>query len=124
MCGILLEISICNQQTQQTSKSDEIFNTLLEAIKPRGPDSLQIHTSTVPLSSGHTLQVKLASSVLGLRGQGITQQPLEGDHGVLAWNGQVFQGLELGLEENDTAKIFEHLKEENPIELLARLEGP
>jgi hypothetical protein len=65
----------------------------------------------------------LSASVLGLRGD-ITQQPIVGSRGVLGWNGQVFDGLEVG-DGNDTALIAGELERGmDPLELLARVEGP
>ena len=122
MCGLLLSIRLV--QSGQDG-SDPLFDSLLVTVKARGPDSLGIHTSRVDLEDGNVIEVKLAASVLGLRGDGITKQPLEDAHGVLGWNGQVFQGLSVGLEENDTAKLFERLSNgAQPRKLLNSIEGP
>lgn len=125
MCGILLSIRSIDKNDIANNSSDDTFDALLSAVKPRGPDSLQIHTTILSLDSSHSLEVKLASSVLGLRGQGITRQPVENDHGVLAWNGQIFQGLTVKKEENDTLKLFERLQAgDSPLDVLAHIEGP
>jgi len=122
MCGLLLSIRLSNDTDNER---DSIFDALLTSVTPRGPDSLRIHTSFVTLPTGDRLQVKLAASVLGLRGERITSQPLDGSRGVLGWNGQVFQGLNVGIGENDTIKLFEQLEQgEIPSRLLSGIEGP
>jgi hypothetical protein len=68
--------------------------------------------------------VTLGASVLGLRG-GLTAQPLVGTRGVLAWNGQVFAGLPVALDENDTRNMFISLEAGDcPEEVFAGIEGP
>lgn len=125
MCGILLSIRPISNNGIDSNDSDSLFERLLAAVRPRGPDSLQIHTSIFPLDGAQRLEVKLASSVLGLRGRGITPQPLQNNDAVLAWNGQVFQGLSIGPDENDTTKLFEQLQNgESPLDVLTRIEGP
>ena len=122
MCGLLLSIRLLDDTA---AESDHIFDSLLAAVTPRGPDSLKTHVSHVALPCGADLEVKLAASVLGLRGEGITSQPLDGQRGILGWNGQIFQGLAVGVNENDTTKLFERLEAgEQPSHLLSKVEGP
>jgi asparagine synthetase B (glutamine-hydrolysing) len=123
MCGILLSIRAVDND--QLSQPDELFGALLSAVKPRGPNSVGIHTTCLPLGSTHTLEVKLAASVLGLRGNGITRQPLEDERGVLAYNGQIFQGLDVDVEDNDTIKLFQRLKTGTTLsDICSSVEGP
>lgn len=121
MCGILFTLRLV---ASTLDIDDPTFDALLTAVTPRGPDSLKIHVSHVTLAPGQVVEVKLAASVLGLRGHGVTSQPLEDEDGVLAWNGQVFQGMDIGVEENDTAKLFQQLKHEALDDVLASIEGP
>jgi len=122
MCGLLLYIRLINGEEDG---HDSLFNSLLTSVTPRGPDSLRTHRSHVLLPTGETLEVKLAASVLGLRGEGTTAQPVEGVRGVLGWNGQVFQGLDVSTGENDTAKLFDQLERgAEPQSLLSSIEGP
>ena len=121
MCGLLFSLRLV---ASTLDTDDPAFDALLAAVTPRGPDSLRTHISHVALPAGHTVEVKLAASVLGLRGQGITTQPREDDSAVLGWNGQVFQGMDIGLNENDTTKLFERLKQERFEDVLASIEGP
>jgi asparagine synthetase B (glutamine-hydrolysing) len=122
MCGLLLSIRLISDRQHD---QDPTFDALLTSVTPRGPDSLQVHISFVTLTSGETLEVKLAASVLGLRGANTVAQPLEGSRGVLGWNGQVFQGLNISIGDNDTIKLFERLEQgETPSGLLSSIEGP
>ena len=90
MCGLLFSIRlICQASPDEHPTTDPIFDALLESIVPRGPDSIDIYTSQLRLSSGHDVEIKLAASVLGLRGDEVTSQPLVRDPSVLGWNGQV-----------------------------------
>ena len=43
----------------------------------------------VAINEDWTVEVKLAASVLSLRGPAVFEQPVFGARGVLAWNGQV-----------------------------------
>jgi asparagine synthetase B (glutamine-hydrolysing) len=121
MCGLLFSLRLV---ASTLDTDDPAFDALLQAVTPRGPDSLKVHVSHVALPAGHTVEVKLAASVLGLRGQEVTAQPLENDDAVLGWNGQVFQGMDIGLDENDTTKLFERLRHERFEDVLASIEGP
>jgi asparagine synthetase B (glutamine-hydrolysing) len=122
MCGLLFSLRIIDKGQKG---DDLIFDALAQTVHPRGPDSFNIYVSHLPLDTDHLLEIKLAASVLGLRGEGITSQPVEDDHGVLGWNGQVFRGIQVGLGENDTVKLFERLRDgESPRKVLAGVEGP
>ena len=122
MCGLLLSIQLASGTGVPT---DHPIKLDLDAIAARGPDSLHTYHHHVTLQTGHVLHIQLVASVLGLRGEGITAQPVEGERGVLGWNGQVFQGIPLGPTENDTAKVSEKLeKGEDLLNILASIEGP
>lgn len=74
--------------------------------------------------SGAEIEITLSASVLGLRGE-LTAQPLVGKRGVLGWNGQVFEGLPVEKDANDTRKIFEKLEEGAEFQsVLKDIEGP
>jgi hypothetical protein len=89
MCGILLSVRAISACSSSELQEDSLFDALLESVKPRGPDSLITHSQLVEIRPDLFIEVKLAASVLGLRGDGVTTQPLVGKRGVLAWNGQV-----------------------------------
>lgn len=129
MCGIALVGGPC-------AAHDGVAASLVRAIARRGtspahpgPDALT-HT-TVPLAA-HTAHV--AASVLGLRGTGLTRQPLhhEAAHLLFAWNGEVFEGDHdpIPLAENDAAALFSRILAHGPdweaalVATLAHVEGP
>ncbi|BEI81784.1 hypothetical protein CcaverHIS002_0209440 [Cutaneotrichosporon cavernicola] len=110
MCGITLTIGPDNDLS--------LARSLHAANAARGPDTQGVYARRV----GADLLL-LGASVLGLRGA-VTAQPKVGT-GVLAWNGQVFSGLDVGVHDNDTARLFAALEaSEDPLSVLAAIEGP
>lgn len=107
MCGILW-----------TRDGNVNMENCLKAIKRRGPDQ------QAQKFIGSTL---VAGAVLQLRGVG--HQPMEDDVGnVLVWNGQVFGGLEVNENENDTKVILHGLANcESDLEMMRfmqKVKGP
>ncbi|EJT98955.1 hypothetical protein DACRYDRAFT_56765 [Dacryopinax primogenitus] len=88
-----------------------------------GPDHQAEHTVNLALP-GCSVKLRFFSSVLHLRGE-LTPQPLRlvagGD--VLCWNGEVFEGLPVG-DENDTAVLFRALQAGDVHSVLGQVEGP
>ncbi|KAK4684640.1 hypothetical protein P7C73_g5531, partial [Tremellales sp. Uapishka_1] len=122
MCGLLLSIRAVSalEEPHRT-----VYESLQQCNRCRGPDSQISHTFRIVNEQNEELEVVLCASVLGLRGGGITSQPLKGKKGVLGWNGQVFQGLDIGEQENDTVRLMERLEDDEPIEsVLGGIEGP
>lgn len=112
MCGIGIAIA------PASSAHDHVWPTVLEAIRRRGPDSLRtLHHHFTARSQPYTLS--LASSVLSLRGVGITAQPLASSDGrlLLAWNGQIFDTVDgasssrvrLDAGENDAQVLLDRI---------------
>ncbi|WWC85826.1 uncharacterized protein L201_000693 [Kwoniella dendrophila CBS 6074] len=125
MCGLTLTIR--HDPTSEDTPSSSI-SALLDSFRStntqRGPDSQRTYTHLVELENGQRLEVSLTATVLGLRGE-LTAQPIIGERGVLGWNGQVFEGLDVKEDENDTWKIFERLENgEDVKQLLRGIEGP
>ncbi|WWC58141.1 uncharacterized protein I303_100676 [Kwoniella dejecticola CBS 10117] len=151
MCGLTLTIrplslSLSSPSVSDCSSSDSTEDAdlaLLDSFRStnaqRGPDSQRTFKHTVTLDdddNGVTtttttksttkskVEICLTATVLGLRGD-LTAQPLVGNRGVLGWNGQVFEGIDIGTEENDTRKIFERLEKGERVEdVLSGVEGP
>ncbi|RSH81467.1 hypothetical protein EHS25_006824 [Saitozyma podzolica] len=130
MCGLTLSLRLIagSPSADAASGAADDLAPLLDSLRSsnalRGPDSSQTHIERIDLSSGRVLEVSLSASVLGLRG-GLTAQPLVGKRGVLGWNGQVFDGLDVPVGENDTRKVFEQLERGESIsEVLSGIEGP
>ncbi|KIR39870.1 cytoplasmic protein [Cryptococcus deuterogattii 99/473] len=123
MCGLTLSIKSLSTDHPKASLLDAFRST----ITCRGPDTQGSYTHTVmPVTDkcGVKIEVNLSASVLGLRGE-LTAQPLVGKRGVLGWNGQVFEGLPVEKDANDTRKIFEKLEEGAAFQdVLKDIEGP
>lgn len=109
MCGIFFSISQGDRLTP-----DEEF---LDTIGKRGPDSIGTRSLTVtiqPITSANTLaQRRLLTfvlTVLSLRGDSITNQPLEDpDTGsLLCWNGEAWK-IDNALVQGNDAKAVFHL---------------
>lgn len=79
----------------------------------------------------------LLSSVLSIRGEGVTKQPLEDSDGnILMWNGEIFGGMKVysfltiithkvAANESDTAILSNALKESSsPIQVMKNVQGP
>ncbi|WVQ80882.1 hypothetical protein IAT38_002989 [Cryptococcus sp. DSM 104549] len=132
MCGLTLSIRPLPADPS-TCRTTPIIDAFKESIACRGPDSQRSVTLHFPLKVRRTnegvldvtsLEVKMSASVLGLRGD-LAVQPLVWERGVLGWNGQVFEGLDLKTDENDTRKILERLMQGEKIEdVLRHVEGP
>ena len=119
MCGILVSVT-----PRDASAS---HNDLVDWISARGPDSLQTHRIQLPGSDSQpSLELAFTSSVLHLRGHEVTVQPLISEAGdVLCWNGEVWDGLEIGEDENDGVKLLAALTAGKPVwKVMEGIEGP
>ncbi|WVF65921.1 hypothetical protein IAT40_000659 [Kwoniella sp. CBS 6097] len=133
MCGLTLTIrplsattntNVTANATSTDNTTSALLNSFHTTNVQRGPDSQRSYTEIVELDDGNRVEVVLNATVLGLRGE-ITAQPMVGKRGVLGWNGQVFEGLDMQKDENDTRKIFERLEAgEEPEVILRGIEGP
>lgn len=91
-------------------------------ISKRGPDA--IASKDVEHGFWH---LSFTSSVLHLRGQKMTCQPLVSDSGhVFCWNGEAYRYLDRDIEDNDARSIFEILEkeEDDVLKALQAIEGP
>ena len=122
MCGILVSVAVIDSPTATNACTD-----LFPWIAARGPDSLQTRQLQIPLEgSSQLLEVLFTSSVLSLRGEKVTQQPLVSAAGdVLCWNGEIWKGLEITDEENDGLRLLEALSSTQSIwKVMEKIEGP
>ena len=121
MCGILASIAY---------RGDSSFNEdLIPWISARGPDSLQTYTVQISIPGNNSqtfLELTFTSSVLHLRGQDVTVQPLVSESGdVLCWNGEIWQGLNIEDNENDGLKLLAALTSEKSVwKVMETVEGP
>ncbi|XP_006636734.2 asparagine synthetase domain-containing protein 1 [Lepisosteus oculatus] len=118
MCGICCVVSF-------SSLPSELSKFVIKNLKNRGPSFSQEITKTVRdvnalcFFSGH---------VLHMRGV-LTPQPVQDEDGnVFLWNGEVFGGLTVGTEENDTQVVFRHLtkccSDAEILSALSSIQGP
>lgn len=118
MCGICCSVSFSIEHFSKDLKEDLLCN-----LRRRGPDS-----SGQLLKSNANYQCLFSGHVLHLRGV-LTAQPLEGERGdVLLWNGEVFGGVQVEAEENDTQIMFNCLSscqnESDIVSLFSEVQGP
>ena len=147
MCGIFCTICASTNEVQCKKK------TIVESVKPfllrRGPDHFgekQISCSHADndgdaFMAGHLSgtsnacsSINLASVVLHLRGESIAKQPVEDGFGnILAWNGEIFDGLEVHEYESDTTALLRNLHVntssvedgiEHVLKTMSRIHGP
>lgn len=100
MCGIGVLIAPTpvqeGERTAAEDKAAQIYGSwpsLLQNVQRRGPDCWNTdQREFFPSNSTDPWTLSLASSVLSLRGQGLTVQPLSSHDGRLhlAWNGEIF----------------------------------
>ncbi|KAG9271718.1 asparagine synthetase domain-containing protein 1 [Astyanax mexicanus] len=111
MCGICCVVNL------SASSQCVLQKHVREKLQNRGPHSSRDITETASRYS-----CLFSSHVLHMRGV-LTPQPLQDDDGnTLLWNGEVFGGLPVGAEENDTKVVIQHLSLcKNPSDLLSVL---
>ncbi|XP_073329194.1 asparagine synthetase domain-containing protein 1 [Pagrus major] len=110
MCGIFCLLTLTPSQFERDK-------TVHEHLKRRGPNLSQDLTVR-----GSCYQCLFSAHVLHLRGR-LTPQPVEDNAGnVLEWNGEIFGGLPVKPEENDTAVVSQRLSTcSSPSEVLSVL---
>ncbi|XP_005097947.1 asparagine synthetase domain-containing protein 1 [Aplysia californica] len=126
MCGICFicgpdEDGYFKQGSNDPVRADGLTDELL---RNRGPDVSRRHFLT--LREG--LQGCMQGCVLHLRGQ-LTPQPVTDDDGnALLWNGEIFGGIPVEKEENDTEILFKALtgcsSEAELLSTLQAVKGP
>lgn len=116
MCGIFCHLS-------PSPAPFEWEQTTREHLKRRGPDFSQDLRVRGPCH-----QCLFSASVLHMRGL-LTEQPVQDDAGnIFQWNGEIFGGLPVSPEENDTSAFSRRLSScSSPSEILSVLttiQGP
>nr|XP_028606185.1 asparagine synthetase domain-containing protein 1-like isoform X2 [Podarcis muralis] len=122
MCGICCVVSLSVRPPDGCFLKEDILCNL----RRRGPNSSQQLIKTVPQLPYHCL---FSGHVLHLRGQ-LTPQPVEDPTtgNVFLWNGEIFSGVPVTAEENDTQIIFRQLCtcrcELDVLSVLSSIQGP
>ncbi|CAK7213678.1 hypothetical protein SBRCBS47491_001886 [Sporothrix bragantina] len=140
MCGIHAVIEVVKTEDNDSHKSnknndiDTLSPVLRSRLVRRGPDHLgQVKTTSSPRQDGTSVHLSFTSTVLALRGDGLTQQPFvetaDGDAAqrVLCWNGEVWRvdGAAASVDGNDGQLLFEKLTAtDNALDVLRAVEGP
>ncbi|XP_063070044.1 asparagine synthetase domain-containing protein 1 [Engraulis encrasicolus] len=117
MCGICCVLSL--------SVSPVLPDRVRKTLTNRGPDHSQDVTKSVICPDFRCL---FSAHVLHMKGR-LTAQPLQDTVGnLLLWNGEVFGGLAVGPEENDTEVMLQHLSAQTDSAgicgVLSRVRGP
>ncbi|XP_032716137.1 asparagine synthetase domain-containing protein 1 [Lontra canadensis] len=118
MCGICCSVSFSVEHFSKDLKENLLYN-----LSRRGPSS-----SKQLLKSSVSYQCVFSGHVLHLRGV-LTAQPVEGERGdIFLWNGEVFSGIKVEAEENDTQIMFNYLSscknESDILSLFSEVQGP
>lgn len=101
MCGIYCSLST----DQYVMPTDEE----LELLKRRGPDSCHtIHRQIEDEHNGAPLCLTFCATVLALRGNQITEQPLKdpSSQSIFCWNGEAWQYERSDVDGNDAQLVF------------------
>ncbi|KAH9944543.1 asparagine synthase-domain-containing protein [Epithele typhae] len=121
MCGILFSLQVPSESEEAygSTSLDELLEKIRGNVIARG-----IH---LPRYFG--LRLTFCGSELRLRGDSFVKQPHTNEDGnILCWNGEVFEGLEIGEHENDGQKLFSMLAgtptAEEICDVFAHVEGP
>ncbi|XP_048454730.1 asparagine synthetase domain-containing protein 1 [Rhincodon typus] len=121
MCGICCMLVLAPQE----GVSSTLGKDTLESLQRRGPNCSQQLSKEVP-ELGYN--IFFSGHVLHMRGC-LKPQPLQDTQGnLLLWNGEVFGGIEIGPEGNDTQIILQHLSscknEESILSVFSAIQGP
>ncbi|XP_078573773.1 asparagine synthetase domain-containing protein 1-like isoform X2 [Branchiostoma floridae x Branchiostoma japonicum] len=127
MCGICCVLS--RGPTEACQQSTPIIQQVRENLLRRGPDCHHL-LQDVGLTSDPTTQHygTFLGSVLHMRGE-ITQQPSQDQCGnILLWNGEIFDGIKVEEDQNDTCVLQQLLAashgEEGLLQLFQSIKGP
>lgn len=117
MCGIHLVICAV-EAVATTNHADNLSAELRRRLSGRGPDhfeQLATHLDRDATGGDHRVQLCFSSTVLALRGGGVTTQPFQdGDTGsVLCWNGEAWSINGAQVMGNDGEAVFGLLTDAN-----------
>ncbi|KAJ7357107.1 asparagine synthase-domain-containing protein [Mycena albidolilacea] len=122
MCGIFF----CARYDKEDCAL--LSDRLKHANGARGPDSQTTRRVSVTGSSDAVVILDLFASELRLRGRNPVVQPHEHNGNIFCWNGEIFDGMDIGKEDNDGVKLFRILGALDTVEQVANvfgtIEGP
>lgn len=119
MCGIFLQITSIDNEPIKSNDDHQV-----KLISNRGPDCIKEFTFET-----ESRRLTGVSSVLHLRGDSVTAQPLISSRFILQWNGEIFgyeniSDIENLLKSNDTEFLFEKLQISNVKTIFSSIKGP
>lgn len=121
MCGIFLQITSNFDEYIESHHSHQV-----KLIYNRGPDSIKEFSCDL-----NSKKLTGVSSVLHLRGDSTTIQPMESSRFILQWNGEIFgykslldNENETLLKNNDTQFLFDKIHKESIKTVLSSVRGP
>lgn len=128
MCGILC---IAHSDSNPFPLGQSLWRNLQQANFARGPDAQNEHRICI---QGHrespksTISISFVASELRLRGESFITQPHLKAGNILCWNGEIFDGMPISLNENDGVVLMDALSElDDPDAIpkwLGNIEGP
>lgn len=135
MCGISLiienaRISIGQdhgKKEKDVAKPAFTLQDIQARLQNRGPDA--IHTHTIQIGNEtDPIRISFVASVLFVRGTEPTPQPYGDEKGnLLLWNGEIFRGVDVQPDENDTRVLFNTLvaqRDNSVVDTLSKIHGP
>ncbi|RCI15479.1 hypothetical protein L249_3539 [Ophiocordyceps polyrhachis-furcata BCC 54312] len=124
MCGIYVSISFPPSSFSSDHHEPQTPG-LLARLRNRGPDHVG-HVRERLEFKGRSLSLSLTSTVLALRGDGITRQPLiDADTGsVLCWNGEAWSIASHPVQGNDAEAVLAACHAQSVVDALRAVEGP
>ncbi|CAH1243582.1 ASNSD1 [Branchiostoma lanceolatum] len=126
MCGICCVLS---RRSAESRKSPPIIQEVRQNLLRRGPDCHHILQDVCLTSDPDTQHYgTFLGSVLHMRGE-ITKQPSQDECGnILLWNGEIFDGVKVEEDQNDTTVLLQLLAashgEEGLHQVFQSIKGP
>lgn len=136
MCGIHAAVLVregvqaSRRDADTPSDADTLSAVLRERLRRRGPDhfgqasaelSVEGSSTTGSETKERTLSLRFTSTVLALRGDGLTPQPfVAADGSVFCWNGEAWRLGEEDVDQNKTDEAADSAKNDGA-QLFARL---
>lgn len=130
MCGLGLSLCLgkCCQFSSASCVRQELDERTLNLLCRRGPDHFETISFEMPVDAGRIVSVNLWAAVLSLRGDSICPQPARGSNGLLCFNGEIYNGLNIAPGMSDTAALLESLSSTSSpsavAALISSLRGP
>ncbi|SPO27636.1 uncharacterized protein UTRI_04328_B [Ustilago trichophora] len=126
MCGIGVLVAPTCEESDAQDVVHRSWPSVLHNIQQRGPDSFNtVQHHFQPSNDARPWTLSLTSSVLSLRGAGITIQPLSSSDGrlLLAWNGQIFDWHASSHPVGSSSKVRLESGENDGLILLDRIQS-